>query len=245
MGTGLHLVVVTAFGEEAKIAKRALEHCPRVFTSCEVQTSGMGIERSRRWAESFLSGHPQSVILITGFCGGLSIPVHVGDVIIPHTVQVCVNGNTSCSYRQNNTFVANMERRLLAEASRYKTVTMITSNDIVEDERSRAELFRNTNAEVVDMESASIAAVCEERGNACFVVKVVSDDRTADLTGLNELYHKSEGLTRGTMAKWLFEHPVMAISMRKNMGLAKQNLASALLNTFLELDVLYSQLVST
>jgi nucleoside phosphorylase len=138
-----------------------------------VLESGVGPERcgrALRWlTESYLPGQdlPQPLFLVaTGFAGALCDECKVGEVVLATEVL----DSRDCSWPCN---VA------AGEAGRegpWRQGRVLSTPHLVGDPREKRQLGERFGAIAVDMESASVAGFCAERGIPFACVRVISDE---------------------------------------------------------------------
>ena len=127
-------------------------------TELVATTSGMGTQLATQAAERLLELGPFDHVMIVGIAGGMGT-TKVGEVILP---EVVVDKASGSEYRPQPLTEVNARGRLVTH----------DDFDMPPDEHERlvAEGFI-----AVDMETASVAAVCERGGTQWSVVRVVSD----------------------------------------------------------------------
>jgi adenosylhomocysteine nucleosidase len=132
-----------------------------VVGECDVVATktGIGTKLATAATERLLDAGPIDRVLVVGIAGGIAGAVSVGDVIVP---EVVIDGDTSTEYRPEP--LAGFDPRGALE----------TSDDFLVDAHDIAR-FRERGVIAVDMETASVAAVCERRGVPWSVVRVISD----------------------------------------------------------------------
>ncbi len=129
---------------------------------------GIGRQNAEKSARAFLAsraGGPPDLVLTCGFAGGLNPDLKIGDVVYEAP--------------ESSTFNPQLLTRLIAAgagAAKFFCADRIATT-VAEKNTLRAE----TGADVVEMESAAIHAVCRERGIPCVTVRVISDTAHEDL----------------------------------------------------------------
>ncbi len=118
--------------------------------------TGMGLTLARAATVRVLDAHPVDHVLVVGIAGGIG-PSRIGDVLVPAVVSDRGTG------------------RRYAAAPFVAGAGEISSSDefLVDPDRLAALVAAGVCA--LDMETAAVAAVCEERGVAWSAVRVVSD----------------------------------------------------------------------
>jgi adenosylhomocysteine nucleosidase len=124
--------------------------------------SGMGMDSATARIAGFLENHAPSHWIASGFGGGLSHDLRIGDIVAVH----------------NFSDVALL--RAIASLPARPGV-LITTRDVIETAEKKKDLARHTGATVVDMETAAIFRLCEARGIPLLAVRAISDTAGQDL----------------------------------------------------------------
>jgi len=133
--------------------------------------TGIGICAAAEATERLLGSIPVDHLLVVGIAGGIAPHVAVGDLVVPELV---IDAATGEKYRSSAFGGAAMHG------------TLSTSDEFVVDRERLAELAAR-GIVAVDMETASIAAVCERRGCRWSAFRAISDmagDTPHDVLGL-------------------------------------------------------------
>ncbi len=135
--------------------------------------TGIGTEAAAQQAEAVLNSGPVDYLLVVGIAGGVGSDVRIGDLVIP---EVVVDLSTGARYRPH-ILGSGKPRGILG-----------TSDQLIADPGEVSRLERQ-GIIAVDMETAAVAAVCEQRGCPWSVFRAISDrpgDVSPDpaLTGL-------------------------------------------------------------
>jgi len=133
-----------------------------------VVISGMGLDNATRATEHLIDRCDPDMILNVGICGALSDGMQVGGVYRIATVEDETARQSPC---KSNFWKDLPKARLVS-----------VRQPVFEPDR-RASLARG--ADLVDMEAAAVAAVCEARDVPCYLLKGVSD--LADHTGKDDI----------------------------------------------------------
>jgi adenosylhomocysteine nucleosidase len=124
--------------------------------------TGMGMASATARVGCFLEAHGPTHWIASGFGGGLSPELGIGDII---AVQNFSDGE--------------LFRAVAALPAR--AGTLITTKDVVETAEKKKDLARHTGAIVVDMETAAISRLCEARGIPMLAIRAISDRADQDL----------------------------------------------------------------
>ncbi len=130
-----------------------------------IEVIGMGPDAARANTERLLRDSPPPALIVSvGICGGLRDGLNVGDIIVPCEVVTVDRQSWKC------------EPIALPATGRLLSVNRLVSS--VEEKRR---LHIEHAADIVDMEAASIAAICAERGIPFAAIKAISDTATDSL----------------------------------------------------------------
>ena len=122
-------------------------------------TTGIGTRAAARAAGRVLDSGPVDRLVVVGVAGGIGPSVGIGDLVVPALV---IDLSTGAEHRP---------APLGAAAPRG---TLATSDGLLTDPDEVARLERR-GVVAIDMETAAIAAVCEERRCAWSVFRAISD----------------------------------------------------------------------
>lgn len=122
--------------------------------------SGVGAAKATNALDRLLRHFPNpGVVIAAGFCGALQSGRQVGEVAIPAEVVDEAGTTWACACVPG----VPQHGRLL------------TMRSLIGDPGAKAVLHEHYHAEFVDMESAAIAAACEQRGLPFAAIRAVSD----------------------------------------------------------------------
>ncbi len=187
---------------------------------CEFLAGGASVLASRSQADS--SGQarfartlaPPTFVLTCGFAGGLNPNLKIGDVVfeIPprgsrgDEAQIEIGNRQSAIGNQSEPPYVGCYERLLAAGA--KPAKFFCADRIATTVAEKKALREQTGADVVEMESAAIHAVCAERGIPCVTVRVISDTADEDLPlDFNVLAKPDKSLDFGKLAWAIAKSP--------------------------------------
>jgi len=130
-------------------------------------TTGIGTRASARTAEVILVSTSIDHLILVGIAGGIGPSVGIGDLVVPDLV---IDLSTGSEHRP--TFLGSTAPR----------GTLVTSDELLVDQDEVARLERQ-GVIAVDMETAAIAAVCEDRHCPWSVFRAISDRADDGSTG--------------------------------------------------------------
>jgi adenosylhomocysteine nucleosidase len=135
-----------------------------------IAIAGVGRPAARRAAELLLAGHRPRWIVSSGFAGALNPALARNDLVLPYEV-IDAEGRR---------FLVEPAESL-ASGIQYARSRLITVDRMILDSAEKEELRRSSGADLVDMESAAVAAVCAEKLVRFLAVRIISDDSRSDL----------------------------------------------------------------
>ncbi|SIO59782.1 adenosylhomocysteine nucleosidase [Singulisphaera sp. GP187] len=133
--------------------------------------AGMGREAARRGAQLLLDGHRPRSIVSAGFAGALDPELRRNDLVMASEV-VDLEGQR-CAI--------DLGVSQHAPRPRVRSGRLLTVDAIVRTAAEKAELRERFAADVVDMETSAVAALCHERSVQFLSIRVVSDEAGVDL----------------------------------------------------------------
>ena len=133
--------------------------------------TGPGRKAARRGAQLLLGGHRPTWVISAGFGGALNPDLRRNDVVFLREV-VDPEGAR-----------LNMDLTVPEDGGNDRLLpgTLATVDAIVRTALEKAELRIATGADVVDMETSAVAAVCAERNTRLLAIRVISDEANVDL----------------------------------------------------------------
>lgn len=135
--------------------------------------TGMGTELATRGTERLLNAITPERVVVVGITGAVANETPIGALILP---EVVVNSETGSEHRPHP----------LGDGIPHGT--MWTTNVITPADELPA--LRARGVVALDMETAAVAACCEQRGIAWSVVRVISD-RASDGSVVDEVFAMS------------------------------------------------------
>ena len=135
-----------------------------------VVIAGPGRTAARRATELLIAGHRPSRIISAGFAGALNPTLNRNDLALPEEIRDLDGGHFPI-----------VRPETLGAGIRHLTGRLLTVDRLILDSAEKAELHRTSGADLVDMESSAVAAVCGEKLVRFLSVRVISDDARTDL----------------------------------------------------------------
>lgn len=192
--------------------------------------TGMGRARAQRGAEILLDGHRPRWIVSAGFGGALDPALRRNDVVLPTEV---VN-------LEGRRFAIDVSIPPESSAEGLKAGRLLTVDEFVRKASEKAELRRTSGADVVDMETSAIVALCEERNVRFLSVRVISDEAGVDLPPeVLAIVGPTGGLRLGAALGALWKRPSSVkdlLALRQHATQAAERLATFLVATISRLS---------
>jgi adenosylhomocysteine nucleosidase len=135
-----------------------------------IAVGGMGRAAARRAAGVLLDGHRPAWMISAGFAGALNPALERNDLALPEEV-IDPEGHRFAVDRPE----------ALGSGVRHVAGRLLTVDRLILDRAEKAELCGNTGADLVDLESSAVAALCAERLVRFLSIRVVSDDARTSL----------------------------------------------------------------
>lgn len=177
------VLVCFAMKEEAGQFRRAAAANDKV----EILITGMGRKNSERALRNKLSSLRPEAVFTCGYAGGLDPELPVGRVLF-------------------ETGESNLRDRLLAAGA--QPARFYSADRIATTAGEKRELRERTGADVVEMESQFIHAICRERQIPCATVRAISDSASMDLPlDFNKLTKPDLSLDYGKLALAILRSP--------------------------------------
>jgi adenosylhomocysteine nucleosidase len=135
-----------------------------------VVLSGVGRNAARQAAEILIAGHRPSWICSAGFAGGLDPALACNDLVIPDQV-IDPEGNRF-----------DVDTSLFDLPASVRTQgRLLTVDRIIASSAEKAMIRQEYHADLLDMETSSLALLARERPLRFLSVRVISDDASAEL----------------------------------------------------------------
>lgn len=205
---GAGTLVCFAVKEEAAAFRKVLADCSGI----EILVAGMGRTNSEKMIRQRLSAQPPGLVLTCGFAGALNPELKVGDVLFDADVE------------------AKISEKLRAAGA--KMATFYCAPRVATTGGEKAELRRATGADVVEMESGVIRAICREKKIPSATIRAISDAANEDLPlDFNALMTEEQKISFPKLALALAKSPGKVprlLELQRKTQLAARSLAEVL-----------------
>jgi nucleoside phosphorylase len=163
--------------------------------------TGIGLKAARAAAKKALGLGGIDWVVLVGVAGGVDPETAIGTLVVPELV---IDRKTRQQYRPD-------------PLPDLPAAGAIVCGSELTSDLATLEPFAGHDVRAVDMETAAVAKVCEQRGCAWSVVRAVSDivgDPVVD-EAILELAGEVGQPTIGTLERYLSEHPDRADHLRR------------------------------
>jgi adenosylhomocysteine nucleosidase len=135
-----------------------------------VAVAGMGRAAARRAADVLIAGHRPRWLVSAGFAGALNPSYSRNDLIVAREV----------IDREGGSYAVDAPSGMGASIQ-HETGRLLTVDRVVLRATEKVELHSSYQADLVDMESSAVAAICHEKLVRFLSIRVISDDAHRDL----------------------------------------------------------------
>lgn len=202
-------LVCFAVSQEAKAFQRMVRGRSGVL----VQLTGMGARNAEQAIRAVLRTVQPIRVFTCGFAGALNPDLNIGDVVFTTRVP------------------PSMAQRLQSAGARQAAFT--GTELVVTTAVQKRALYEQADADVVEMESATIERVCRETGIECITVRAISDTAHEDLPlDFNKLMTTDQKLDPAKLALEILRRPQKIpalLRLGKNSSIAAEQIAKVLI----------------
>jgi adenosylhomocysteine nucleosidase len=136
-----------------------------------VIVAGLGRAAARRGAELLLDGHRPRVLISAGFAGALDPALARNSIVLADEILDL----------EDHRYAIDVLMSPEDPAPRARCGKLLTVDRIIRTAAEKAELRARFGADMVDMESSGVAALCAERSIKLRSIRVISDEAGVDL----------------------------------------------------------------
>jgi adenosylhomocysteine nucleosidase len=162
--------------------------------------AGMGRQSARRGTQLLIDGHCPRWIVSAGFGGALNPSLKRFDLVLANEVLDL----------EGHRFAIDLTtpERDDGRGPRIETGRLLTVDTIVCTATEKADLRRRFEADVVDMETSAVAALCSERSLRFLSIRIISDDARTELPReVAELMTRSGSYRVGAAMRAVWRRP--------------------------------------
>ncbi|MEY4917932.1 MAG: 5-methylthioadenosine/S-adenosylhomocysteine nucleosidase [Verrucomicrobiota bacterium] len=196
---------------------------------------GIGRANAEKSVREFLATNSPALVLTCGFAGGLNPDLKLGEVVFETSFprssrRESAQIKSDAQLEPTHVGCYPLEDKLLAAGA--KPAKIFCADRIATTVAEKKMLRAETGAEVVEMESGAIQAVCRARGIPCATVRVISDTADEDLPlDFNALAKPDKSLDFGKLFLAIAKSPGKIgalMALQKKTSFAARQLAAVL-----------------
>ena len=201
--------IVAALPAEARCASGGRSHGDDGARRLLVRVSGIGGERAARAAQALLEAGAEA-LLCFGLGGALDPALRCGDIVLATAVLTVGSGDPDARgdspglarIATGGEWRAGLARRL-AGLGRIHLGTVLSSTELVSSARRKQQLFTQSGALAVDMESAAVGRVALQHKVPFMALRVIADTAQDSLPRvLHSALGSGTALPRGASFWW-------------------------------------------
>ena len=218
-------ILLNKISDQESISVNSIEFIKGNFLKTPVLTaiSGVGIKRARNCTNTLLQRFSPEIIISAGFAGALNPKLEVGDLFLPDWVM---------SRKFKRKII--LDNKLPYLAYNFSTGGLLTENSFINTREFKLDLFIESSAELVDMETWGIAERAMEKSIRLISVKAVSDTTGSRLPKMEKIYNSDSKFDLYKSADYFRSRPLEFVNYLKFRFIDMRK-ARIRLNSFLEL----------
>lgn len=158
------LLIIAALKNELAPIKKYLNEFNFDNIIIDFLISGVGKKNTLKNINNYYQTTAPDFVLNVGTCGCLNSCFEIGTIVVP------------------NSFISDDEekieidiQKMMKSPKKYNTATLVSSKTPIVKAKQKEELYKLTQADVVDMEAFWVAEFCQQNGIPFISLKVISD----------------------------------------------------------------------
>lgn len=171
---GIKLGIISALKPEAKLLTRKklpLKTIIKLTDSAYLVVAGMG-QANAKEASQQLIAHGVKGLISWGTAAALDPELKSGDLILPQTIS---SSEHTTALATDSNWREKLLQQLCNAAINIKQDTLLQTKDVIESVNDKAQLWQQTNACALDMESYAIAQQAQQAKLAFIAIRSIVD----------------------------------------------------------------------
>ncbi len=158
--------------------------------------TGIGIRKARKGTSYLIQKFRPDLIISAGYGGGLKPGLRVGDIVVGEWVLSLEKGEKKKLYSK----IPNLK-------TAYLNGGLLTENRFIYDPIDKKNLFHETGALSVDMETWGVVEAAEKSGVPVIAVRSISDVNQDELPDMGRIYDGSGKIMNTKTLKYFIANP--------------------------------------
>ncbi len=193
--------------------------------------SGVGKQRAADSALQVVNHFHPSAVISTGYAGAVQPELHVGDLVIADFILEMNGKDGGRKYFPDRNWLNRAQCIPCRDGMKAVVGGLLTVDTVIDEPAAKQKLGRSYRVQAVEMETAAIAKVAEEKRLPLLSVRVISDSVEQKLLRAAE-FLGSDGEVATLKSRWyLLTHPrpiKSALSLRAQTQFATQSMTKFL-----------------
>jgi adenosylhomocysteine nucleosidase len=167
--------------------------------------TGVGRHRAREIVRIFFEHFEPRLFISTGFGGALQSGLNIGDIVMAS--DICELQSGLCNW-QGVIPPVNGEIK-------FRKGRLITADQMIVDAIDKAKIGELHKADVVDMETSAVAALCQQHSVPIFSIRAISDRSDENLPPEINSFFNNGQVQPGLVARAIAVHPPTVVGLFK------------------------------
>lgn len=184
--------------------------------------SGVGIKKAKTATEQVIKRFKPKFIVSAGFAGALNPKLQIGELILPDYA-VSLNNSDKKHFFNSLPYIS----------FKFNKGVVLTENRFINDPKEKLDLFLETEADIVDMETWGVLETAEKSSAKVISVRSISDTTKQNLPRMEMIYGRDSTFDTKKSFDYFKKNPYQIINFLKfkYVDLRKARIK---LNSFLE-----------
>ncbi|AFY72685.1 nucleoside phosphorylase [Synechococcus sp. PCC 7502] len=194
----LNTLILVPQGAEYQAVVKGLKH---YLNPQQILPIPIGCVAVGKYLETLTNPQQFTQVILMGLCGSLNPNLKVGDIVVYAQCFDLSSGNIlECEFKPKI-------------SNKFTVVKSVTSDRLIYLAAEKQNLYKDTNADVVDMEGFAVVNFFRKLNIPVGMIRVVSDDSGHDLPNLEQAIDQNGNLKPWQLAIALIKQPHAALRL--------------------------------
>ena len=161
-----------------------------------IAIAGVGIRKARSCVNSIIKKYKPKILISAGFAGALNPKLQLGDLIIP---------DWALSLKNNEKIF--LDNNLPYIAYKYIKGGVLTESSFINEKNKKLDLFVQSGADIVDMETWAIADTARKQDTRVLSVRAVSDLTNQHLPRMEQIFNRKSKFDKTKAFEYFKSNP--------------------------------------